>query len=123
METTRQLKVARLIQKEFGSLFQSELQWAIAGNIVSVTVVRISPDLSFARIYLSTIGRIQPAELVQKLEAQKSKIRYIFGQKVKHQLRIVPEFAFYYDDSAAYAANIDALLRKNTTEANTEEEE
>jgi ribosome-binding factor A len=120
MESTRQQKVARLIQKEFGEMIQRDLQWIVSGSMVTVTVVRVSPDLSFAKLYLSVFGAVKPDELLKKLEDNKSKIRYAFGQRVRNQLRIVPEFAFFHDDSASYAAKIDSLLNPDSNSPENE---
>jgi ribosome-binding factor A len=83
-------------------------------------VVRVSPDLSFAKLYLSVFGAVKPDELLKKLEDNKSKIRYAFGQRVRNQLRIVPEFAFFHDDSASYAAKIDSLLNPDSNSPENE---
>jgi len=120
MESTRQQKVARLIQKEFGEMIQRDLQWIVAGSMVTVTIVRVSPDLSFAKIYLSVFGSVNAQDMIQKLDENKSRIRYAFGQKVRNQLRIVPELAFYHDDSASYAAKIDSLLNPDTDGPNAD---
>lgn len=118
MESTRQQKVSRLIQREIGELLLRDMAWIIAGNMVTVTVVRISPDLSLAKVYFSIFGKEPAQELLAKLEENKSKIRFQLGQKIRHQLRIVPELAFFIDDSAEYAARIDNLLHPRPNDDN-----
>lgn len=113
METTRQQKVARLILKEIGELIIRDLAWVSPGSMVTATVVRVSPDLSFAKVYFSIFGKEPAATVMEKLEDNKTKIRYILGQKLRHQLRIVPELAFFHDDSAAYADRISQLLDRD----------
>jgi ribosome-binding factor A len=93
MESTRQNKVARLIQKDLGEIFQQLGKPALQGRMVTVTVVRMSPDLSVAKVYPKPI-------------------RNQLGQRVKNQLRIVPELAFFIDDSLDYVDKIDQLLKK-----------
>lgn len=110
MESTRQKKVSRLLQKELGQIIQQR-SVELGGKMITVTTVRISPDLSVAKIYLSVF----PAKEVEKtLAAVKeivSQIRHELGNKVRHQLRIVPELVFYIDDSLDYIEKIENLLK------------
>jgi len=109
MESTRQLKVAKLIQKEISIYFQQN-SITYPGCLISVTVVRISPDLSFAKNYISIFPPEKRDVIMQIIKEKKSTIRYDLGKKVKNQLRIVPELAFYIDDSLDYAEKIEKLL-------------
>lgn len=111
MESTRQLKVARLLQKELGTLFIREGSWLYGRVMVSVTVVRVSPDLSVAKVYLSIFGTENKKEVIQSLDEHKPKIRYMLGQRMKGQMRVVPELIFYIDDSVDYFQKIDSLLK------------
>ncbi len=110
METTRQLKVARQIQKDISDIFLRESKTLFPGVMVSVTVVRVSPDLSFAKIYLSVFPYDKSEEVIASLEKNNKAIRHNLGQKLKNQLKSVPEIAFNIDDSLEYIANIDRLL-------------
>ncbi|HJC92994.1 MAG TPA: 30S ribosome-binding factor RbfA [Candidatus Phocaeicola excrementigallinarum] len=111
METTRQNKIARLIQKELSEIFLLQTK-AMHGVIVSVTIVRISPDLSYARVYLSVFPSERSEEIVKNINANMKAIRYELGKRVRFQLRIIPELKFFVDDSLDYAAHIDELLKK-----------
>ena len=111
METTRQNKIARLIQKELSEIFLLQTK-AMHGVIVSVSVVRISPDMSYARVYLSVFPSERSEEIVKNINDNMKAIRFELGTRVRHQLRIIPELKFFVDDSLDYAAHIDELLKK-----------
>jgi len=80
--------------------------------MVTVTVVRVSPDFSFAKVYLSVFGKMEPKECVDLITAHAKMVRGELGKRIKNQLRITPEVAFYVDDSIDYAEEIDELLKK-----------
>ena len=114
METTRQQKIARLIQKELSEIFR--LETAKIGNvIVSVSTVRVSPDLSIAKAYLSVFPSNKGEEIVANINKNSKSIRYDLAQKVRFQLRKTPELAFYLDDSLDYSEHIDNLLKSDPT--------
>ena len=104
MQETRQNKIARLLQKELSVIFQEQTR-AMHGTMVSVTRTKISPDLS---IFPSEKGE----ELLANIEQNVKSIRYTLGQRVRNQLRIVPELRFFIDDSLDYIDRIDELLKK-----------
>ena len=112
MESTRQKKVSRLIQKEMADIFLKKAGEFAHGKMISVTKVRISPDLSFAMVYLSIYPSAGQDEILKEIQEHAPKIRFEMGQKVRRQLRIVPEIAFFIDDSLDYIDNIDRLLKK-----------
>ena len=112
MESTRQKKVSRLVQKELSVIFQ-QLTQEILGNImVSVTIARISPDLADANIFLSIFPVDDPSQALKIVKNNTTMIRKKLGESVRNQLRIVPALQFHLDDSAAYAEEIDRLLKK-----------
>ena len=111
MESTRQKKVSRLIQKELADIFLRKNNEFARGKLVSITVVRVSPDLSFAKVFLSVFPSANQDEVVTSIKDHTAKIRFELGQKVRSQLRIVPEIAFYIDDSLDYIDNINKLLK------------
>ena len=111
METTRQNKVARLIQKDLSTIFQEETR-KTRGVLVSVSAVRVSPDLSVAKAYLSIFPSERAEELLKNINDQASQIRFKLGTLERHQLRIVPELRFFIDDSLDYIDNIDRLLKE-----------
>lgn len=111
METTRQQKISRLIQKELGDIFQKQTQ-AMHGVLVSVSTVRISPDMSVCRAYLSVFPSERSQEIVDNVNNNVRELRYELGTRVRHQLRIIPELKFFIDDSLDYIEHIDELLKK-----------
>lgn len=113
METTRQQKISRLIQKELSDIFQKQTQ-ATHGVLVSVSAVRVSPDLSIARGYLSIFPSEKAQEILSNINANARKIRYELGGRVRHQLRIIPDLKFFIDDSLDYLDHIDELLKTDT---------
>jgi ribosome-binding factor A len=112
MESTRQKKVSRLVQKELSVIFQQLTQEMLGNIMVSVTIVRISPDLSDANIFLSIFPADNHVEALKVVKSNTTMIRKKLGESVRNQLRIVPTLQFHLDDSAAYAEEIDRLLKK-----------
>lgn len=117
MESTRQAKIARLLQKELSEIFRQQTA-KTHGVIVSVSAVRVSPDLSIARAYLSVFPSDKAAEMLESINRSAKTIRYELAQKVRYQLRKTPELAFHLDDSLDYLENIDNLLAKDHKEDN-----
>ncbi|KAB3664233.1 30S ribosome-binding factor RbfA [Phocaeicola vulgatus] len=111
METTRQNKISRLIQKELSEIFLLQTK-SMNGVLVSVSAVRISPEMSIARVYLSVFPSERSQEIVKNINDNMKSIRYELGTRVRHQLRIIPELKFFVDDSLDYAERIDELLKK-----------
>ena len=111
MDTTRQNKVARLIQKELSEIFVAQTR-LMRGVLVSVSVCRISPDMSVCRVYLSVFPSEKAQEIVDNINANQKQVRYELGNRMRHQLRIIPELKFFVDDSLDYAEHIDELLKK-----------
>ncbi|MDD3567352.1 MAG: 30S ribosome-binding factor RbfA [Bacteroidales bacterium] len=110
MESTRLSKVSRQIQKDLGEIFQRQAQ-SFMGKMVTVTAVRVSPDLSLAKVYVSIFPTERKEETLELIKQQTKAIRYDLGQRIRNQMRIVPELAFYIDDSLDYIENIDRLLK------------
>ncbi|MCH5219452.1 MAG: 30S ribosome-binding factor RbfA [Muribaculaceae bacterium] len=121
METTRQAKIARLLQKELSEIFRQQTA-KMRNVIVSVSAVRVSPDLSIARVYLSVFPSSKAQEMLDSINNSAKTIRYELAAKVRFQLRKTPELSFYIDDSLDYIDNIDHLLGKDkqNTEVTTE---
>lgn len=111
MESTRQKKVSRLLQKEVADIFLKRGSELAHGKMISVTKVRVSPDLSFARIYVSIYPSNGQDDVLKSIMEHSARIRFEMGQKVRKQLRIVPEIAFHIDDSLDYIDNINRLLK------------
>lgn len=111
MQETRQNRISRLLQKELSLIFQSQTR-QMHGVMVSVTRVKVSPDLSICTAYLSIFPSERGSELLSNIQQNTSTIRYDLGQRVRNQLRIIPELRFFIDDSLDYLERIDDLLKK-----------
>ena len=111
MQETRQNKIARLLQKELSVIFQEQTR-SLHGVMVSVTRVKISPDLSICTAYLSIFPSEKAEELIQNITKNEKQVRYELGTRVRYQLRIIPELRFFIDDSLDYIDRIDELLKK-----------
>jgi len=119
MYSTRQNKVARLLQKEMAHIFQSP-DLALGKNaMITVTLVRVSPDLSVARVFLSIFllgddNKDQEAKkgIMDSIKSHTKEIRKALGFQIKNQVRAIPELQFMLDDSLDYEENIDKLLSK-----------
>jgi len=110
MESKRQQKVARQLQKDLSDIFQKEGRSWFQNAFITVTIVRVSPDLGQARVYLSFLLNKNKEMLLQDVRERGKSIRQELGNRVRHQLRIVPDLHFYLDDTAEYAAKMDAIF-------------
>lgn len=109
MQSTRQEKISKLLQKEFGDIFVHYGR-QIQGVIISVSEVRITSDLSISRIFLSIFPTEKAQELINRINDDKGVIRYELGRRLRNQLRIIPELYFYLDESIDKLAAIDKIL-------------
>ena len=109
METKRQAKISRLIPKDLSEIFRRQTS-RMGGVLVSVSSVRVSPDLSVAKAYLSIFPTEKSGEILDNIKRQSKSVRYELAQAVKEVLRKCPDLQFYLDDSLDYAENIDRLL-------------
>ena len=110
MQETRQARISRLLQKELADIFQSQTRM-MRGVLVSVTRVKISPDLSICTAYLSVFPSDKGEELLENIRGNEKSVRYELGTRVRNQLRIIPELRFFLDDSLDYLEKIDGLLK------------
>ena len=110
-ETTRQLKVAKEIQKVMAEIIRSKGMAAFGGALVSVSGVKVSPDLSVAKIYVSIFPSDKAEAIMDALQENNRALRGELGGKMGKQLRIVPEIIFYLDNSLDYVEHIDQLLK------------
>ena len=111
MESTRQKKVSALIQKEMSLIFL-KLSSEFMNKLISVTTVRMSPDLGTAKVYLSIFPEDKKEEVFSDIKKSTKKLRGELGNIIKHQVRRIPELLFDIDDSLNYAERIDELLKK-----------
>jgi ribosome-binding factor A len=112
MDSTRQLKVSRLIQKELGEIFQRETRMIFGAALITVTQVRVSPDLSVAKVYVSLFNVPDTKVLLKQIQENTKEIRMKLSERIKKQVRIIPNLVFFQDDSLDYAMRIDELLKK-----------
>jgi ribosome-binding factor A len=112
METTRQNKVSRLLQKDLGEIFQREGRNFFGATMITVTAVKISPDLSFARVYVSLFAVKDKEAYLEKIRSHTKEIRKILGTRIAKQVRIVPNLEFFIDDSLDHVFKIEDLLKK-----------
>lgn len=112
MDSIRQKKISRLLQKDLGEIFQREVNDILLGTMVSVTAVRVSPDLGIAKVYISIFPSKNKDEVFEQVKQHTSKVRHLLGKRVGKQLRVVPDLSFYIDDSLDYIDNIDKLLKE-----------
>jgi ribosome-binding factor A len=112
MESVRQQKVNKLLAKELAEIFRSQSRELFGGGFITVTSVRVSPDLSSAKVYVSIMGNKDRKEVFRLIEEHSHQIRKRLGMVVGRQLRIVPQLSFFIDDSLDYAMKIDELLKK-----------
>ena len=99
------------MQKELAEIFRAESKNLFGGAFITVTVVRVSPDLGLAKIYLSIMGN-KGKDTLKTIVDQTKYIRKLVGNQVGKQLRVIPELNFYIDDSLDYAMKIEELLKK-----------
>jgi len=111
METTRQQKIARLIQKEIANKILLDGMSHYKGAMITVTKVHVTKDLSLARIYASIFTPGNKKEVLDSLISRTREFRFMLGSHLKNQLRIIPELEFFLDDSLDYIDNIDRLLK------------
>lgn len=123
MESKRQQKFARLIQKDLSEIFQRDAKSMFNGAFITVTEVKVSPDLSIAKVYLSFLLAKNKNTLIEDIKEKGKAIRQMLAVKIKNQARIIPELHFYLDESLEYAAKIDNLLSTIHIPPATQEDE
>ena len=110
MDSTRQSKIAKLIQKELADIFLAD-GIPLYDCMITVTQTKVTPDLSLARSYLSIFNAEDSDKVMIAIKKNTKDIRFRLAQKVKHQLRVIPQLAFFIDDSLDYLENIETLLK------------
>ena len=110
MESTRQQKISRLIQKDLSTLFQQSHS-AFGGAMITVTKVYVTRDLAIAKAYISVFGGKDKAAVLTQVREHAREIRHQLGQLERNQLRAIPELQFFEDDSLDYIENIENLLK------------
>ncbi len=110
METKRQQKISKLILRDLSEIFQREVTHLTPGVMVTVTKVKVTPDLTLAKVYLSLFPAKDKVALLEKINNATREIRGLLGNRIRHQVRFIPELRFYLDDSLDYIERIDELL-------------
>jgi ribosome-binding factor A len=111
MDSVRQNKVNSLMQRELAGIFQMEGRNFLPGGLITVTAVRISPDLAIAKVYLSLFPVTDKQAVMDLIKGQSHRLRGQLGGRIGKQVRVVPELLFYVDDSLDRAEEIDKLLK------------
>ncbi len=114
MQSTRQNKICRLIQQDMGDIFIREMKPVLGPSLITVTAVRITPDLSIARIYVSImpLGGVSADSVMALIRENTADLRRRLGMREGKQLRIIPQLEFYLDDTLDYIDNINRLLKQ-----------
>jgi len=112
-ESTRQQKVGKQLQRDLAEIIQHQGMAMYGGAMVSVTAVRISPDLALAKVWVSVFPSNKANEAMRIVEHHSRAIRGELGKRIAKQMRIVPELVFYIDNSLDYVERIDELLKTN----------
>ena len=121
MESKRQQKFAGLIQKDLAEIFQREGSNLVANVLITVTKVRVSPDLASVRVYLSFFNSANTTLSLNTIKAHASEIRYKLGARIKDQVRIVPQLEFFIDDTSEYVEHMDKIFDKINKESKPED--
>jgi ribosome-binding factor A len=112
MESKRQQKFAGVIQQDLAAIFQREGMNYLPNTLVTITKVRVTPDLAIARIFLSFFGNTNLQLALQTIKSHASEIRYKLGARIKDQVRIIPQLEFFVDDTSEYVERMDKIFEK-----------
>lgn len=122
--STRQLKFARLIQKEISDIFQRDKRGILDNAFITIAEVRVSPDLGVAKIYVSMMLAKDKQATLEKINERKGEIRKALGEKIRKQVRVIPELIFYLDEVEENALRMDSLIKNlHIPSAKKQEEE
>jgi len=112
METKRQAKFARQIQKDLGDIFLREGQSLTGLKFINVTQVKVSPDLGYAKIYITFLNEKEPLKALELVRLHNKELRRILATRIKDSVRKIPEIEFFYDDTMDFVESIDKLFEK-----------
>ncbi len=121
MESKRQQKFAGVIQQDLAEIFQREGMNFLPHTMVTITKVRVTPDLAIARVFLSFFNSVDAAASLSAVKAHASEIRYKLGAKIKNQVRVVPQLEFFVDDTNDYVEKMDQLFDQISKEPRQED--
>ncbi len=112
MESARQKKISKILQKDIAEIIQQKMKkQGTKGVLVSVTRVDVSVDFSSAKVFLSVFPSAMSQQILKEVSFAANSIKHIVSQKAKNQLRRVPSFVFYIDDSLDYIEKIESSLK------------
>lgn len=111
MESQRQQKISRLLQKDLGDILQKDMNNLGLGAMLTVTKVTVTSDLSLAKTYISLLAADDHEKVIANLNKHSKEIRFVLAQRVRNQLRIIPTLRFFEDDSLDYLENIERILK------------
>jgi ribosome-binding factor A len=123
MESKRQQKFAGVLQEELATIFQREGSAYLPNTLVTITKVRVSPDLAVAKVYLSFLNTSNTALSVAEVNSHAGEIRYKLGARIRHQARVVPTLTFFVDDTNQYVEHMDKIFDKISKERKDTDEE
>lgn len=123
MESKRQQKFAGVIQEDLATIFQREGMSFLPNTLVTITKVRVTPDLALARIFLSFFNNVNTQTALQTIKLHASEIRYKLGARIKDQVRIIPQLEFFIDDTSEYVERMDKIFDKISKEERQGESE
>lgn len=121
MESKRQQKFAGLLQEELAAIFQREGSAYLPNTLVTITKVRVSPDLAVAKVYLSFLNTNNTSLSLATVNSHSSEIRYKLGSRIRHQARVIPTLSFFVDDTNEYVEHMDKIFNKIARERTQEE--
>ncbi|PTQ99820.1 ribosome-binding factor A [Mucilaginibacter yixingensis] len=123
MESKRQQKFAGVIQEDLAAIFQREGMSFLPNTLVTITKVRVTPDLALARVFLSFFNSPNPQLAVQTIKTHSSEIRYKLGARIKDQVRVIPQLEFFLDDTNEYVERMDKIFERISHEDRQKDEE
>ena len=110
MDSKRQLKVSRLIQKELSQLFLTELRELTGGQMTTISYVKVTPDLREVKVYVSFMLAPNYQEIIKKINDSIGLVRGVLGKKLAKSMRVIPTLEFFYDDTFEYTDKMNDLL-------------
>ena len=123
MESKRQQKFAGVLQQDLAAIFQREGMSFLPNTLVTITKVRVTPDLAIARVFLSFFNNTNTQQSLQTVKAHASEIRYKLGARIKDQVRVIPQLEFFLDDTNEYVERMDKIFDKISKEPRQPDEE
>jgi len=116
MESKRQQKFAGVIQQDLAAIFQREGMNYLPNALITITKVRVTPDLAIARVFLSFFNTANAQLALQTIKSHGNEIRYKLGARIKDQVRIIPQLEFFIDDTSEYVERMDKIFDKISKE-------